>query len=410
MDHTAPSPLLTKMPNKVAGKNSFLTLDDESLVIKETSSVELDFYERSRVCSEFASCLPTFYGVLRQQNQTDLDSLSDQKFPQHPVDLSSNSPEKKFICLENITRGFIKPCIMDIKIGFRLYDDFATPEKKFKMIKKAENTTSGKIGLRLCGYQIYKSVAPVHNPSIKQEEELELFKSDPQECRALLPEELEVKISQLFLHDSLLTRYREYVIKRFIYLLEEYLKVVSTLEIRLYSSSLLFVYEIDYNRICSLGYSDDVFLSKNTRTPTPQETFPHLDSNSSSDHVYSTIGPVQPPNLKPEAYSPISQNLLPSENHPVSNTSSNNTCIPGKDEKDLVSPITESETDNSSGSESGDYCDSNSDSDGSSSSDTLIDLRAIDFAHSTWELPGSGPDVGYLSGLKNLLSILKNAL
>lgn len=47
-----------------------------------------------------------------------------------------------------------QPCIMDMKIGRRLYDDDATPEKTERMIKKSATSTSGSVGFRISGMRV----------------------------------------------------------------------------------------------------------------------------------------------------------------------------------------------------------------------------------------------------------------
>lgn len=58
------------------------------------------------------------------------------------------------IVLENLTAPFAYPCVCDVKLGTRLYDDQADPGKKARMIAQANETTSGSTGLRICGLQI----------------------------------------------------------------------------------------------------------------------------------------------------------------------------------------------------------------------------------------------------------------
>lgn len=43
---------------------------------------------------------------------------------------------------------------MDIKIGKRLHDEDATPEKAARMMRKAVITTSSKIGFRISGMRV----------------------------------------------------------------------------------------------------------------------------------------------------------------------------------------------------------------------------------------------------------------
>lgn len=56
--------------------------------------------------------------------------------------------------LENLTHMFLKPNIMDLKLGTVLHDDDATEEKKERMLKTAKETTSFETGVRLTGFQV----------------------------------------------------------------------------------------------------------------------------------------------------------------------------------------------------------------------------------------------------------------
>lgn len=41
-----------------------------------------------------------------------------------------------YLKLEDVTRRFVKPCIMDVKLGQRSYDPFASQEKREQQIRK----------------------------------------------------------------------------------------------------------------------------------------------------------------------------------------------------------------------------------------------------------------------------------
>jgi hypothetical protein len=58
------------------------------------------------------------------------------------------------LVLENLSHPFLKPNILDIKLGTVLYDEEATEEKKERMKTSARNTTSGETGIRLTGFQV----------------------------------------------------------------------------------------------------------------------------------------------------------------------------------------------------------------------------------------------------------------
>lgn len=41
-----------------------------------------------------------------------------------------------YLKLEDVTHHFVKPCIMDVKLGQRSYDPFASQEKREQQIRK----------------------------------------------------------------------------------------------------------------------------------------------------------------------------------------------------------------------------------------------------------------------------------
>jgi hypothetical protein len=59
------------------------------------------------------------------------------------------------LVLENITNAFLKPNILDIKLGTILYGPDANEEKKARMIQRAKDTTSLETGIRLTGFQVF---------------------------------------------------------------------------------------------------------------------------------------------------------------------------------------------------------------------------------------------------------------
>lgn len=61
-----------------------------------------------------------------------------------------------YIILDDLTAGYVKPCIIDIKLGTRQYGVNATPAKIASKTRKTESTTSKSIGMRLCGFQSYR--------------------------------------------------------------------------------------------------------------------------------------------------------------------------------------------------------------------------------------------------------------
>lgn len=60
----------------------------------------------------------------------------------------------EFVCLENLTVDFKHPCMMDLKMGSIVYN----PLKSHKQQLKIMNSTSGNIGFRISGLEVYQSL------------------------------------------------------------------------------------------------------------------------------------------------------------------------------------------------------------------------------------------------------------
>lgn len=67
---------------------------------------------------------------------------------------SPDSPSDLYLKLEDVTRRFIKPCIMDVKLGQRSYDPFASQEKREQQIRKYP--LMEEIGFLVLGMRVYK--------------------------------------------------------------------------------------------------------------------------------------------------------------------------------------------------------------------------------------------------------------
>ncbi|CAG8551411.1 7290_t:CDS:2 [Funneliformis mosseae] len=191
---------------------------------------------------DFAEWIPKYYGSLQLQGvqssvTTDIAS-NEQKTIENFVQSvkkeisSQHANVTGAVCIENLLSSFKKPCIMDLKLGTQLWGEDADDSKRQKMIQKANKTTSGSIGIRIVGFQVYQRSTDSYINFTKEDS----YKVTPDTVQSILSKFFTAEISN---------DHRRLIIERFLSDLESYLKVLENQEVRLISSSLFFVYEGD---------------------------------------------------------------------------------------------------------------------------------------------------------------------
>ncbi|GAA5826544.1 hypothetical protein JCM11251_002418 [Rhodosporidiobolus azoricus] len=99
---------------------------------------------------------PAFYGTLRLEGKVGKEGVLEK------LDTAGNEAggvDPEMLVLENLTYRFLRPNVLDIKLGTQLYDEEASEEKKERMRKAAASSTSGETGIRLTGFQVWDSAS-----------------------------------------------------------------------------------------------------------------------------------------------------------------------------------------------------------------------------------------------------------
>jgi len=96
-----------KFDQQMGGHEGAFHKVDEQKIMKHGGKAETEFYEEIHLYPTLQSFAPKFHGI---------KELND----------------KKYIVIEDLTHGFQKPCILDVKIGRQSYGEDATEEKKSK--------------------------------------------------------------------------------------------------------------------------------------------------------------------------------------------------------------------------------------------------------------------------------------
>lgn len=252
---------------QVGGHAGVQATEDHSLLLKPAVPREIDFYQRIAAASDhdelskLRKWIPKFLGVLKLEGQLKDSNAAENEGGGNvevvPVRGNIAPEDKEHLVLENAAYGFVKPCILDVKLGTVLYDNDAPPEKQARMIKAAHNTTSGETGVRLTGFQVYSndSPKPILTPKsygklIKKEQlpdGIEMFfpvSSAPYPIPPNPIETSEADVSKpglppILLHCVLTTLQAD---------LEELKATISNIEMRMVGGSVLIVYEGDWER------------------------------------------------------------------------------------------------------------------------------------------------------------------
>ncbi|KAL2760314.1 hypothetical protein ACRALDRAFT_2067159, partial [Sodiomyces alcalophilus JCM 7366] len=272
----------------VAGHAGTMCDVDGELFIKPCTKTEIDFYEAASARHpEFTEIMPEFYGTLSLTDDAELSEdaaataadINTHKLvvqaaqEQHTAPTASPDPatataaaikedkdnivwipkeSKKIktdqsVVLQNASSGFARPNILDAKLGRRLWADDAPLQKKQRFDKITSETTHSALHFRIAGMRVYRGST---TKSELNEEEYKIYDRDYGRFTVNTDNVVDAFRSFVFNPaagiDADLGRA---VAQAFVRDLRHVADVLRRHETRMYSASLLFIFEGDGEKL-----------------------------------------------------------------------------------------------------------------------------------------------------------------
>lgn len=97
--------------------------------------------------------------ALQKSDFTEVALPTPSVTPSNPKQAQLHPDERvqHFLLLEDLTAGMARPCVLDLKMGTRQYGIDANEKKKKSQRMKCKVTTSQKLGVRVCGMQVWNA-------------------------------------------------------------------------------------------------------------------------------------------------------------------------------------------------------------------------------------------------------------
>ena len=285
--------------------------------------------------------------------------------PSHGGKISTNCG----LVMENVADGYKRPNILDVKLGARLWADDAPPAKRAKLDKVAGETTSELLGYRVAGMRIWQGPDTDDQKNVN----LDGYKLyDKDYGRGLTAENVIEGFEDYFrvARGTRPPRNTRKLIRRFIEDLEGMQAVLENEESRMYSASLLFVYEGDPRALQdALSQETQILDTMEAKITSLQDGDGVHEDKRDGDTILDGDG-ITP------AHRTADGNTRPPDGN--SATSQATSIVDDTAHGEIPLPRIQA-------------------------------LKLIDFAHAAWT-PGQGPDENLLHGIRNVIKTLQELL
>ncbi|KAL2862372.1 inositol polyphosphate multikinase [Aspergillus lucknowensis] len=405
-----------------AGHDGVLCTTSGSFIAKPCTAQEIAFYESAALHPAFRELIPIYIGTLSSANQqqpaltlaattaaqqgaivlpdSDLSSASQtpatgettpSTAPAGPSTIDATwapSAGKKLdtelsIVLENVASGFKRPNVLDVKLGARLWADDAIPAKRAKLDAVSQETTSSRLGFRIAGMKVWTGVngeadaGSKTNPYVTRYEQFGATKGEVAERdgykrydkwygRSLTTENVKGGLETYLAGASVAGVDRsKLVARRLADELRHVQQVLESEESRMYSGSVLIIYEGDPDAM-----QHALEAEKEVQETPPKESDGEGEEDDFDGLELQEVGQFEIAGLA-------------AGGEGVSNQTINISIDPDAAQLEELEDEEEEEDE-----------------------PKVHDLRLIDFAHASWT-PGQGPDENVLMGVRNLLRIFE---
>lgn len=235
---------------QAAGHKGAKTSSSGELFFKPTTAPEFEFYNELQNHPEWLDIVPTYYGSLTESDsQSDAVDVAELVIKQVPTFGDTNSTDatgeapkadngKKLLVLQSAMFGITQPAVLDCKLGSQLWDENAPQEKRDRLDKVAQETTSSSLSVRIAGMSTWSGTRTDYGKQFGRDLKTEEFTKVG--LSSFFPKEGEnTSTADLDLRNMIL----EYFVGR----MDVIIQVLEKEEFEMRSASVFMVYEADKN-------------------------------------------------------------------------------------------------------------------------------------------------------------------